>query len=84
MCAGAIVQSRLDKVYIGTMNPKAGSAGSVVNLLDEPGFNHQVGIERGVLQEECSRLLTDFFKELRDRKKQEKTSEQGTQEPVDN
>lgn len=83
MCAGAIVQSRLDRVFIGTMNPKAGSAGSVVNLLDQPGFNHQVPVERHVLQEECSRLLSDFFKELRQKKKAGRPDE-AREEPVDN
>ncbi len=65
MCAGALVQSRIDRVVIGTMNPKAGCAGSVLNLLDIPQFNHQVEITRDVLQEECSSLLSDFFKDLR-------------------
>ncbi len=65
MCAGAIVQSRMRKVYIGSMNPKAGCAGSLLNLLQFDGFNHKVEIERGILKEECSKLLSDFFKELR-------------------
>lgn len=62
MCAGAIVQARIDKVVIGSMNPKAGCAGSVLNLLQMSAFNHQTELERGVLEEECSRLLSDFFK----------------------
>lgn len=69
MCAGAIVQARIPKVVIGTMNPKAGCAGSLLNLLQFPAFNHQVEIETDVLQEECSALLTDFFAELRNKKK---------------
>lgn len=69
MCAGAIVQARIPKVVIGTMNPKAGCAGSLLNLLQFPAFNHQVEIEKDVLQEECSALLTDFFAELRNKKK---------------
>lgn len=69
MCAGAIVQARIPKVYIGTMNPKAGCAGSLLNLLQFPGFNHQVEIETGILQEECAAILTGFFKEMRDKKK---------------
>ena len=69
MCAGAIVQARIPKVYIGTMNPKAGCAGSLLNLLQFPAFNHQVEIETGILQEECSAILTGFFKEMRDKKK---------------
>lgn len=70
MCAGAIVQSRMKKVVIASMNQKAGCAGSVINLLQMAEFNHQVEIEKGVLQEECSELLSQFFKELRDKKKQ--------------
>ena len=69
MCAGAIVQARIPKVVIGTMNPKAGCAGSLLNLLQFPAFNHQVEIETDVLQEECSALLTNFFAELRNKKK---------------
>ena len=69
MCAGAIVQARIPKVYIGTMNPKAGCAGSLLNLLQFPAFNHQVEIESGILQDECAALLTGFFKEMRDTKK---------------
>ena len=65
MCAGAIVQARIDKVVIGSMNPTAGCAGSVLNLLDMDGFNHKVEVERGVLEEECSTMLSGFFKELR-------------------
>lgn len=72
MCAGAIVQARIDEVVIGSMNPKAGCAGSVLNLLDIPQFNHQVKITRGILQEECSALLSDFFRELRKRKREQK------------
>jgi len=69
MCAGAIVQARIPRVVIGAMNPKAGSAGSVMNILEEPGFNHQVDITLGVLEEECKVMLQDFFKELRQSKK---------------
>lgn len=69
MCAGAIVQSRMKKVVIASMNPKAGCAGSVLNLLQMPQFNHQVEIERGVLGDECSKMLSDFFLELREKKK---------------
>ena len=72
MCAGAIVQARIPKVYIGSMNPKAGCAGSVLNLLQIAGFNHQVKIVQGVCQEECSVMLSDFFKELREKKKRKK------------
>lgn len=65
MCAGAIVQARIPRVVIGSMNAKAGCAGSVVNILQMPGFNHQAEVVTGVLGEECSRLMTGFFKELR-------------------
>lgn len=78
MCAGAIVQARIPKVVIGCMNPKAGCAGSVLDLLHEDGFNHQVEMENGVLEEECSRLMKDFFKALREKKaaiKKEKQEE---------
>ena len=69
MCAGAIVQARIPEVIIGCMNPKAGCAGSVYNLLEEPAFNHQVRIFRGILEEECSIMLKTFFKGLRQRLK---------------
>ena len=72
MCAGAIVQSRMKKVVIGCMNAKAGCAGSVLNLLQMAQFNHQVEIERSELEEECSSMLRQFFKELREKKKKEK------------
>ncbi len=72
MCAGAIVQARIDEVVMGSMNPKAGCGGSVLNLLEMPEFNHQVRVTRGVLEEECSLLLTQFFKELRVRNKRKK------------
>ena len=69
MCAGAIVQSRMKKVVIASMNPKAGCAGSVINLLQMAQFNHQVEIEVGLLGEECSNMLSTFFRKLRARKK---------------
>ena len=65
MCAGAIVQSRIARVFIGAMNPKAGCAGSILNLLEEKRFNHQCEIQTGIMEQECSSLLTDFFRELR-------------------
>ena len=74
MCAGALMQSRIERVVIGSMNPKAGCAGSVLNLLEMDGFNHKVEVIRGVLQEECSSMLSDFFKELREKKKMLKKS----------
>ena len=72
MCAGAIVQARIPKVVMACMNPKAGCAGSILNILDMPQFNHQVEAVRGVLEEECSQMLKTFFKELRVRNKAEK------------
>lgn len=68
MCAGAIVQSRLQKVVYGTIDPKAGCAGTLMNLLQEPRFNHETALVSGVLQEECAALLTSFFSRLRSRK----------------
>ncbi|MDD2971613.1 MAG: tRNA adenosine(34) deaminase TadA [Lachnospiraceae bacterium] len=72
MCSGAIVQARIPTVVIGCMNPKAGCAGSVLNILQMPEFNHQVEIVQGVLEQECSDMLTRFFKELRIRNKKER------------
>ena len=69
MCAGAIVQCRLQRIVIATMNPKAGCAGSILNLLQMQQFNHQVEITRGVLEEECAGILSQFFRELREKKK---------------
>lgn len=74
MCAGAIIQSRVTRVVVGCMNPKAGCAGSVLNLLDVKAFNHQAELTTGVLEEECSALMTGFFRELRERKKMQKRS----------
>ena len=81
MCAGALVQSRIDRVVIGTANPKAGCAGSILNLLQMPQFNHQVDITFGVLQDECSSILQDFFKDLRIRVKEEKRAGEGRLHP---
>ena len=69
MCAGAIVQSRMKRVVIACMNQKAGCAGSVLNLLQMQQFNHQVEITYGVLEEDCSKMLSQFFRELREKKK---------------
>ena len=74
MCAGAIVQSRITNVVMGCMNPKAGCGGSILNILEMPEFNHQVNVLRGVMEEECSQILQDFFKELRIRNKEEKAT----------
>ena len=77
MCAGAIVQSRLTRVVVGCMNPKAGCAGSILNLLDVQEFNHQVQLTTGVLEEECSSIMKDFFRELRKRQKMKKIKKEG-------
>ena len=75
MCAGAIVQARIKKVYIGCMNPKAGCAGSVLDMLHEEGFNHQVETRIGILGETCSAMLSDFFRNLRKKKAEQKAQQ---------
>ncbi len=65
MCSGAIVQSRIPEVVFGARNKKAGCAGSVLNVLQQPGLNHRVNITEGVLEEECSSIMTEFFKRFR-------------------
>lgn len=67
MCAGAIVQSRILRVVYGTIDPKAGCAGTLMNLLQEDRFNHRVEVINGILREECSSLLTSFFRKLRNK-----------------
>lgn len=74
MCAGAIVQARMEEAVMGCMNPKAGCGGSILNLLEMPQFNHQVRVTRGVLEQECSAILKQFFKDLRIRNQLEKAS----------
>ena len=69
MCAGALIQSRVKKVYIGTMDTKTGACGSVLNLLKDYPFNHNVEIETGIMQKECENILKAFFKELRNKNK---------------
>lgn len=68
MCAGALIQSRIKKVVIGTMDKKTGACGSVLNLLEDYKFNHQVEIETGIMETECREILQHFFKELRKKK----------------
>lgn len=75
MCAGAMVQARLTRAVIGSMNAKAGCAGSVLNILEMPEFNHQVQVTRGVRQEECSAILSSFFRELREGKNKKEVSQ---------
>ncbi len=71
MCAGAIINSRIKKVIIGTMDPKAGACGSILNLFEDYKFNHKVEYETGIMKEECEKILKDFFKSLRQAKKKE-------------
>ena len=82
MCAGAIVQARIPNVVIGCMNPKAGCAGSILNLLDIKQFNHQVEMTKGVLEEECSRRVKEFFIERRERNKREKEAAKEKQQEL--
>lgn len=65
MCSGAILQSRIEKLYIGTMDPKAGAAGSIINVFEDYWFHHKCEVYAGLLQEECSGILKDFFKKKR-------------------
>ena len=72
MCAGALIQARLDKVVIGTMDEKTGACGSVLNIIEDYKFNHKVEIEKGVMEKECKAILQQFFRELRIKKKNKK------------
>ncbi len=81
MCAGAIVQARMDKVVIGTMNPKAGCAGSVLNILQMEAFNHQVELQCGVMEQTCSEMMKRFFAELRERNRAEKEARRDLTNP---
>ncbi|MBQ3414126.1 MAG: tRNA adenosine(34) deaminase TadA [Clostridia bacterium] len=69
MCAGAIINSRIKKIYIGTMDEKTGAVGSKLNVLQDYTFNHKVEVQTGVLQQECEKILKEFFKKLRKLKK---------------
>lgn len=71
MCAGALIQARVRRLYIGTADPKAGAVGSVVNVLAVEEFNHKVEVTCGIMEDECSRILKEFFRELRSRKNSE-------------
>jgi tRNA(adenine34) deaminase len=77
MCAGAIIQSRIERVVFGASDPKAGCAGSLYNLLQDNRFNHYADLEAGLLEEQCGKLLKDFFKDIRKRKKAEKDANNG-------
>lgn len=72
MCAGAVIQARIKRVVVGCMNPKAGCAGSILNLLQVERFNHQAELTTGVLGEECSQMMKEFFRELREKQKKQK------------
>ncbi|MFD2680018.1 tRNA adenosine(34) deaminase TadA [Bacillus seohaeanensis] len=72
MCSGAIIMSRINKVIYGARDPKAGCAGTLMNLLQDNRFNHRCEVESGILEEQCGTILTQFFQKLRDRKKREK------------
>lgn len=80
MCAGAIIQARIPEVVMGCMNPKAGCGGSILNILEMPQFNHQAAVTRGVLEQECSDILKEFFIGLRARNKQEKKQKKQAEE----
>ena len=81
MCAGALLQCRMDEVVIGCMSPKSGCAGSVINLLEMDGFNHKVKVTHGVLEEECQTMMREFFRELRVRVKEEKSAKTALTKP---
>ena len=72
MCAGAMINSRIKKLYIGALDEKTGACGSVLNLLEDYPFNHKIEVEKGILQKECETMLKDFFKMLRKLKKEER------------
>lgn len=72
MCAGAIINARIKKIYIGALDEKTGAAGSVLNLLKDYKFNHEVEVEKGIMKEQCESMLKDFFKDLRRMKKENK------------
>lgn len=74
MCAGALLQARIGRLFIGAPDPKAGAVGSVINILAVEKFNHKVEVYPGILEQECSQILKDFFRELRTRKKEEKSN----------
>ena len=74
MCAGAIINSRISNLYIGTLDEKTGAAGSVLNLFEDYTFNHKVIVEKGILKQDCEKILKDFFKELRNIKSKKKNN----------
>ncbi|MDD6154846.1 MAG: tRNA adenosine(34) deaminase TadA [Eubacteriales bacterium] len=83
MCAGAIVWARIEELYIGAMNPKAGACGSVFDIVEDDRLNHRVDVHRGVMEEECGSMLSSFFRKLRKRRKAVKRAETGMEGPED-
>lgn len=83
MCSGAMILSRVKELYYGASDPKGGTAGTLMNLLTDERFNHQVQIESGLLEQECGELLSNFFRELRKRKKEEKLQRKAKQNKTD-
>lgn len=75
MCAGAMIWSRIENLYIGAMDPKAGACGSVFNIPDEERLNHRIHVETGIMEEECAGMMKAFFAQLRNRKKKKKSEE---------
>ena len=73
MCAGAMVLARIQKAYIGTLDPKAGACGSLMNILQDERLNHNVGIETGIMQQQCEKIMKSFFQKLRKKKSEEDT-----------
>ncbi len=76
MCAGAMIWARIENLYIGTMDPKAGACGSVFNVPAETRLNHRIHVETGIMEDQCAQLLRQFFSQLRHRKKKNKSEEQ--------
>lgn len=76
MCAGALVWSRIEKLCIGAPDPKAGACGSVFNIVQSDRLNHRIEVERGIMEEECSEIVRSFFRNLRNKKKNNKLEEQ--------
>lgn len=72
MCAGALVWSRMERLFIGTMDPKAGACGSLYDIVEDPRLNHAISVERGILQEECSEVMRSFFRDLRGKRKNQR------------
>ncbi|MBQ1490225.1 MAG: tRNA adenosine(34) deaminase TadA [Eubacterium sp.] len=75
MCAGALVWSRIERLYIGAMDPKAGACGSLYNIIEDTRLNHRIEVERGILEEECAETLRSFFRELRGIKRNRRNTE---------